>query len=71
MQFQVLLCKLGTLAHNRPFTPRDVTEYTGVDGSAAVKKLRRLQYVTRTDRGRYFPTAKGWDAIERACMRKE
>lgn len=67
--FQRLLCKLGTLAHNRSFSPRDVSEYVGVDGAAAVKKLRRLHLVEATGRGRYYPTTKGWDAIERACLR--
>jgi hypothetical protein len=67
--FQRLLCKLGTLAHNRTFSALDVSEYVGVDGAAAVKKLTRLHLVKKVGARFYYPTAKGWDAIERACRR--
>lgn len=62
-----LLCKLGTLAHNRSFSARDVQEYVGVDGQAAVKRLSRAKLVRRVGRGLYYPTPAGWNAIERAC----
>jgi DNA-binding MarR family transcriptional regulator len=61
-----LLQALGTLAHNRPFSARDVTEYVGINGANAVRRLVRKGLVTRVPGG-YFPTPKGWEAIEQAC----
>lgn len=67
MTWRKTLCKLGTLAHNKDFTARDVSEYVGVDGSAAVRKMRKHGLLRKTSRGKYYPTPKGWRAVERAC----
>lgn len=57
------LCKLGTVAHNRQFTPRDLYEYGG--SRAALTYLRRNGFVT--GKNKLFPTKKGWRAVELAC----
>lgn len=60
------LCKLGTLAHNRAFTVRDVQDYGG--SSADVALFKRRGWLRKGDaRGELYPTKKGWRAIEIAC----
>ena len=59
------VCKLGTLAHNRQFSYRDFHEYTGA-GIGTLDALKRRGIVKRVAGG-YYPTAKGWNVIERAC----
>lgn len=75
------LCKLGTIAHNRPFTTRDLREYTG-EGVQLVRWLKRNKLVRPIASDRdpatgaaakrqrtypLYPTAKGWNMIEKAC----
>lgn len=60
------LCKLGTLAHNKSFTVRDFVDYTG-SSRAQVDAMVRRGVLRRVDRGRLYPTPKGWNVIERAC----
>ncbi len=68
---------LGTLAHNRGFTRQDYREYLRWDsefrGTAdlAFKQLLRAKLIRRTEkRGEYYPTAKGWDLIDKAHRRE-
>lgn len=72
------LCKLGTIAHNRPFTRQDVRDVatTGRDARAAdalikwLVKHKLVEVVSGTPRARtYFPTAKGWKMVTQACAR--
>lgn len=60
------LCKIGTLAHNRDFTPSEYEQYTGAPATQ-VQSLFRRGVLRRTGRGRYYPTARGWNIVERAC----
>lgn len=64
-----MICAIGTLAHNRSFSIRDLTEYTGVDASALVRRMTRAGQLSRVSRGQYFPTSAGWNLIEVACAR--
>jgi hypothetical protein len=61
-----VICKLGTLAHNRAFTPSDLSSYAGA-ATGTVQSLVRRGIVTRVSSGRYYPTWKGWKVIDRAC----
>lgn len=67
------LCEIGTIAHNRPFNARDMREYSHSDDDAQevpmrIKWLIKHKLIQPVDKGRtYFPTAKGWKMIERAC----
>ena len=63
------VCKIGTIAYNKDFSPRDFAEYTGVP-SHVLNVLLRRGIVKRVSPGRYYPTAKGWNAIERSCRIK-
>lgn len=71
------ICVLGTLAHNRAFTTREIVEYTrwdrpGIARTAAqtMRWMRRLKLVRPGDRkGTWYPTGKGWNMIEKACRR--
>jgi hypothetical protein len=63
------VCKLGTIAHNTDFSPRDFAEYTGAP-SYTLAALVKRGIVKRTSPGRYYPTAKGWNVIERSCRIK-
>jgi Mn-dependent DtxR family transcriptional regulator len=67
MIWRKVLCKIGTLAHNKDFTARDISEYVGVDGSAAVRKMKKHGLLKSVSRGRYYPTPKGWRTVEGAC----
>jgi len=60
------VCKLGTIAHNRDFSANDFTAYTGAP-SSHLSVLMRRGIVKRVRAGRYYPTARGWDVIERSC----
>lgn len=73
------LCKLGTIAHNRPFTRQDVRDAatTGRDVRAAdaliawLVKHKLAEVVRGTPRNRaYFPTEKGWKMVTQACTRR-
>lgn len=57
---------IGTLAHNRTFTAREITEYTRyVDGTAVIRLLLRHGYIERTEtRGHYYPTSAGRQWID-------
>jgi hypothetical protein len=61
---------IGTLAHNRHFSAREITEYTRFDlrfnGPTAIKWLCAHGYITRVARGFYYPTSSGWSWIESA-----
>ena len=63
------VCKLGTIAHNTDFSPRDFAEYTG-SPTYVLNVLMRRGIVKRVSPGRYYPTPKGWNAIERSCRIK-
>lgn len=63
------VCKLGTIAHNKDFSPNDFTSYTGAP-SHHLAVLMRRGIVKRVGPGRYYPTAKGWNVIERSCRIK-
>jgi hypothetical protein len=60
------VAKLGTIAHNRQFTPLDFREYAG--GTAAeLRVLVQRGLVERVSRGLYFPTPEGWEVVKAAC----
>jgi hypothetical protein len=61
------VCKLGTIAHNRPFSARDFYDYVGRVGRVDIHALQRRGIIKKTGPNTYYPTAKGWNAIERAC----
>ena len=58
------LCKIGTVAHNRPFKKRELLEYGGFGSS--VTYLKRKGWLKKVPGGLY-PTAQGWRAVELAC----
>ena len=62
-----LAVAVGTLAHNRSFSPRDVQEYTGRNGQKTVKWLVEVGLLKRVAVGRYYPTSKGWAWIDSAA----
>lgn len=72
------LCALGTLAHNRSFSPSDYRSYlspfnrpsAGGKRPPPIKILVKRGVVLRVSRGKYYPTEKGWKVIERACRRR-
>lgn len=63
---------IGTMAHNRTFTAREIEEYArGVMGGehrvsagTVVKTLLSRGYLQRVGQKRYAPTARGWSWIE-------
>lgn len=60
-----VLLALGTLAHNRSFSYNDVAEYIGADAKNVLDAFVRKKWIRRTDdRGQYYPTPAGWQAIE-------
>ena len=74
----VSLCKIGTIAHNRPFNARDMREYSEgyqdtKETPQRIKWLLRNKLIQVADKrhagggATYSPTAKGWKMIERAC----
>lgn len=68
------LCALGTLAANKSFTSRDYHEYVhyyrDIPNPPSVKALVNRGVLLRVSRGKYYPTAKGWKVIDRACRRR-
>lgn len=70
------VCILGTLAHNRSFSVREFREYyresvnrgqaPAVNPDRLFRALRRRGVITKRGSG-YYPTSKGWNAIERSC----
>lgn len=65
----------GTLAHNRAFTVQEVREYAGYSGGMGLRRpsgsaesivrgMVRDGLLKSTSRGRYAPTAAGWEWIE-------
>ena len=65
---------IGTLAHNRMFTMREIDQYTRFDlepinGLKLVKQLIKLGWLSRIENSdgpnTYFPTQEGWTEIER------
>lgn len=68
----ILKSVIGTLAHNRWFSVRELAEYTRWDhpmiSARATYLVRQLvadgRLARTAKRGYYFPTAKGWDWIE-------
>jgi predicted transcriptional regulator len=61
------LCRVGTVAHNRDFSARDLSEYLGKDTGPMLRRMLREGIVSSVSRGRYYPTKKGWRNIENAC----
>ena len=59
------LCKLGTLAHNRAFTPSELRQYAG--SASAIPLFKRKGWIKSIEKRRLYPTKKGWRAIELAC----
>jgi hypothetical protein len=62
------LCKIGTLAHNRPFTSRDFEDYAGPGSDLML--FKRKGWLRVVEGRKLYPTAKGWRAIEIACALK-
>jgi len=59
---------LGTIAHNRRFSARDLSSYLQISSAEASNKIRQLVtvgFLERTGPGEYFPTRAGWAWIER------
>ncbi len=57
---------IATVAHNRPFTSRDLAEYRGLStatATAIVKKLVKGKMLRKVPDG-WYPTSMGWDWIE-------
>lgn len=74
------ICSLGTLAHNRSFTARELREYSyshpGSKGIRLHETMRWLQkhgHIRHAERGtgKWYPTAKGWKMIDAACRAKD
>jgi hypothetical protein len=64
-KLDAIRASIGTLAHNRSFTAKEVTEYTRHSGNAIVNLLLRRGYIQRTEhKGHYYPTTAGWTWIE-------
>jgi hypothetical protein len=61
------LCRVGTVAHNRAFSTRDLSEYLGKDAGPMVRRMRREGMLTKASARTYYPTKKGWRDIENAC----
>ena len=70
-----VICSLGTLAHNRAFKARELIEYnSGNPFSRAhdpmrnktMAWLKKHGHVRKVDGG-WYPTAKGWNMVEKAC----
>ena len=67
------ICKIGTVAHNRSFTARELREYVQIkDRKSMMRWLKRHKLVGWTATGgpgpeRWHPTKKGWRMIEKAC----
>jgi hypothetical protein len=64
MRIERALAKLGTLAHNRLFSPAEFRQVGGT--STDLQHLVREGLVEKKGRGTYFPTPPGWEAIEQA-----
>jgi hypothetical protein len=70
-----ILCALGTLAHNRPFSSSDVAQYVYVEGigrsvvTAAMVSFKKKGWIDKVEqpRNHWYPTRRGWRAIELAC----
>jgi len=60
------ICKVGTVAHNRPFTAKELAQYTGAS-SRLVRWLKSHGHVRSVEGRKLYPTAKGWNMIEKAC----
>lgn len=66
-----VICKIGTVAHNRPFTAKELREYSGSMGDARmIKWLRKHGHIRSVGGGKLYPTAKGWKMIESACTKR-
>lgn len=67
---QRALIAIGTVAHNRPFTARDLSEYVGFDASGYVRGwLKRGLLVRVGSDGRmalYYPQHTLWMMVEGA-----
>jgi len=67
---------IGTLAHNRSFTARELEEYARshpgmraavrAGAGTTIKSLVDRGYLKRVGRTQFYPTARGWDWIESA-----
>jgi len=70
-----VLCKLGTVAHNRPFNARELAEYADIPTASAARhigwlvKHRLVHAASAGAPPTYTPTSKGWNMIARACTR--
>lgn len=77
-----VICKIGTIAHNRPFTAKELREYSGSMGDTRmINWLRKHGHIMATgyqsgagtgSRGSrsFYPTPKGWKMIEAACIKR-
>jgi len=67
---QRVLKAMGTVAHNRPFTAAELSEYAGTDASGLVRGWARRGLLLRVGRdGRstlYYPDEVMWWMIEGA-----
>lgn len=64
-----VLCNIGTLAHNRSFTTKEVRQYVGPQGSQLVTWLKKHKHIARSADGKtsFYPTKRGWKMVEKAC----
>lgn len=68
---EALRAVIGTLAHNRSFTSREISEYTradphrqAYDGHKVIGELLKAGLIAKASRGHYGPTSLGWTWIE-------
>ncbi|KKM99759.1 hypothetical protein LCGC14_1144690 [marine sediment metagenome] len=61
------MCRVGTVARSQDFSTRDLSKHLRRDAMPMVRRMLKEKLLTRTQRGRYFPTKKGWRSIENAC----
>lgn len=68
---EALRAVIGTLARNRTFTSREISEYTrtdphrqAYDGHKVVGELLKAGLIAKSSRGHYCPTPLGWTWIE-------
>lgn len=59
-----MLIKLGTLSYNQSFVRRDFLAYAGSLGE--FESLKRAGLIKPVEGRRWYPTAKGWEAIDAA-----
>jgi len=59
-----ILLAIGTVAHNSQFTVSELSQFCGMCTRSAVRRFVAAGLLNKVRRGLYFPTTKGWEAIE-------